>query len=170
MEIFCRKSREKNRSEDAYALLSSAAKAIYGIDSPKVEKTPWGKPFFPACPDIFFSISHSGGYLLCALSDSPVGADIQIKKNISSVLPERVCRPEELRVFNFFDLWSLKESYIKLIGKKELDYRDMVFSLNGSRIVCSDRRVYCRLYSGVPDCSCAVLSFSDEFPSEIRFL
>ena len=36
-----------------------------------------GKPWFPAAPELHFSISHSGGRWVCAFADAPVGLDLQ---------------------------------------------------------------------------------------------
>lgn len=36
-----------------------------------------GKPSFPAHPEMFFSIAHAGGAAVAALSDAPVGVDIE---------------------------------------------------------------------------------------------
>ena len=36
-----------------------------------------GKPYFPAFPDFHYNISHSGDYVVCAVSDHPVGIDLQ---------------------------------------------------------------------------------------------
>ena len=36
-----------------------------------------GKPWFPACPQRYFNLSHSGKLALCALADGEVGVDVQ---------------------------------------------------------------------------------------------
>lgn len=81
-----------------------------------------GKPALTGGPE--FSLSHSGGRVLCALSDRPVGADLQQLHPYAPALARRfftaeeaawleVQREEELA---FTLLWSLKESYVKLLG------------------------------------------------------
>lgn len=81
-----------------------------------------GKPALTGGPE--FSLSHSGGRVLCALSDRPVGADVQQLHPYAPALARRfftaeeaawleVQREEELA---FTLLWSLKESYVKLLG------------------------------------------------------
>ena len=64
-------------SEAVYSLLGHMFKTIYGGDLPAIEKTPNGKPFFPARQDVHFSLSHSRTHVMCALSNKPVGVDIE---------------------------------------------------------------------------------------------
>lgn len=83
----------------------------------------WGRPFFAAGPE--FSVSHSGEYWACAFADERVGLDIQLRRMKSSA--ERIARRffhplevkwlEENGLERFFDVWSAKESYVKLTGR-----------------------------------------------------
>lgn len=87
-----------------------------------------GKPYFQELP-MFFSLSHSGEYVLCAASGREIGADIQ-KIQPADILklakrffaePEYLglerCKSEEERRRLFFELWSRKEAYGKLTGE-----------------------------------------------------
>ena len=79
-----------------------------------------GKPYFPGS-GVFFSLAHCGDYALCAVSDLPVGADIELARAGSLSLAERFFLPDELSLVHasqdpdgeFCRLWTLKESYIK---------------------------------------------------------
>lgn len=81
-----------------------------------------GKPALAGGPE--FSLSHSGGRVLCALSDRPVGADLQQQRPYNPALARRFFTAEEgtwleaqqERDLAFTLLWSLKESYVKLLG------------------------------------------------------
>ena len=81
-----------------------------------------GKPALQDGPE--FSLSHSGERVLCALSDQTVGADLQQLKPYNPALARRFFSKaetawlEELRERDqaFSLLWSLKESYVKLLG------------------------------------------------------
>lgn len=44
---------------------------------PALARTPLGKPYFPQYPHLHINWSHSGSLVLCALSDSPVGVDVE---------------------------------------------------------------------------------------------
>ena len=55
-----------------------------------------GKPWFPAAPELHFSISHSGGRWVCAFADAPVGLDLQAHRPCRRVaLARRFFAPEE---------------------------------------------------------------------------
>ena len=110
----------------AYDLLAHGAQEFWGLEAlPSMARTPEGKPFFPDFPERHFNLSHSGTFALCALDDTPVGADIQIiNPNWRSGLPRRVCSPEELRWLEeqpdrlraFALLWAMKEARSKYTG------------------------------------------------------
>jgi 4'-phosphopantetheinyl transferase len=86
-----------------------------------------GKPFLKNS-DIHFNISHSGEWIVCAVSYCRVGIDIEQIKLIDFVsiassffsdieLQDLMEIEETSRLFYFYDLWTLKESYIKAVGK-----------------------------------------------------
>ena len=170
MRLFCMPSDVKRKSEQAYRLLGKCVDKVYGIDPGPVARTPFGKPYFPESPHIYFSLSHTDTFVMCVLSPSPVGGDVQLRKTVSPALPARVCAEKELEEFEFFDLWSLKESYIKLYGKKEKDYREICFYRDGDNVLSRDEKVFCKIYDGVPGCSCAVCSFDGDLPREVEFV
>ena len=103
-----------------------------------------GKPYFKDFPDLHFSISHSGQMVLVALSDRVVGADIQEWKELKADIAGRFFHPKETAYLRglpasasekaFFDLWCLKESYIKYTGEglsQPLDEMDFTPVLQG---------------------------------------
>ena len=79
----------------------------------------------------YFSLSHSGGVVICAVDDEPIGADIQVVKKLPERLPKRVLTESELAGYRqvaeekteveaqryFTVRWTEKESIAKLIGK-----------------------------------------------------
>lgn len=95
---------------------------------------PHGKPYLEQYPEVFFSLSHSGEYVICALSEKEVGADIQM---IPQYRPDRLKREQNIldRFFseteakqvadigtekgrrNFYRIWAAKEAFMKLTGK-----------------------------------------------------
>ena len=87
----------------------------------------YNKPSFPGGYPFNFSISHSGEYVICAVSDDECGADIEKISLDHGGLHELVCTEYEQRYLErfsgnersreFFRLWTLKESLVKLIGK-----------------------------------------------------
>ncbi len=112
------------RGEDgrtlAWPLLAWAVRDRWGWRTlPPVERSPRGKPFFPGEAGRWFSLSHSGGIALCALSeDGPVGVDVELVRPRRAGLPAYVLSPAELARFDggwedFYRLWTLKESWCK---------------------------------------------------------
>lgn len=90
----------------------------------RTQKGSHGKPYFPECPWLHFSISHSGEYWACAMAPTEVGLDLQLhtkgrKERISS----RFFHPQENEYLrrcayrDFFDIWAAKESYVKYTGQ-----------------------------------------------------
>ena len=59
------------------SLLAYAVRAVWGIDLPETAELPGGKPYFPACPQLHFSVSHTRTAALVAVSAAPVGADVE---------------------------------------------------------------------------------------------
>ena len=90
----------------------------------QIAYNPKGKPYLPDHPHCHISVSHSGDFLLCGLSHSPIGVDIELLRPRRPSLPARVLAPEELRWFcsrgerweDFYSLWVLKESLLKCQG------------------------------------------------------
>ena len=136
---------------------------------PEIKKTPNGKPYFPARPDIHFSLSHTRTHVLCALSDNPAGADIESPRNISKRAVRFFCSPAELTMFDLFDLWVLKESYIKLIGGTLMNIKSLRFSRVNGKIVTQDENAISKLYR-IGDCRAAVSSYGTEPPDSIELI
>ena len=79
--------------------------------------------------DVYISISHSGEYAVCAVSDVPVGIDIEELRPASM----RVARgtfsdaeteylgcdndePDDAALGRFYEIWTAKEAYAKMKG------------------------------------------------------
>lgn len=85
----------------------------------------YGKPYLDDT-NIFFNISHSGDYAICALSDKEIGIDIQQIRKTTSNITEKCFSDDETKYINsfenddkleaFYRIWTLKESFIKNIG------------------------------------------------------
>ena len=107
-------------------LLIRKACEDFGIDylSEEIVIGEYGKPSFKNSK-FFFNTSHSGKYALCVISNVEVGCDIEEIKEYKPRVAERFFTEKEnnyLSLTNdkdglFYRLWTLKESYIKCIGK-----------------------------------------------------
>ncbi|MBR5095273.1 MAG: 4'-phosphopantetheinyl transferase superfamily protein [Oscillospiraceae bacterium] len=82
-----------------------------------------GKPFLAVCP-WHFSISHSGSFAACALSDHEIGLDIQEERGFPKAFLSRFFHADEQRYVldaedrekAFCEIWTRKESLLKLNG------------------------------------------------------
>lgn len=108
---------------------------IYGPD---------GKPYLADFPDVHFNLSHSGRYVFCAVSNEEVGCDVQKIAAADLRVTHRFFAPEECEkiatapeaVKNelFFRYWTLKESFIKNIGRGlSLPLQSFCIHLDGDR-------------------------------------
>lgn len=84
-----------------------------------------GKPYIENS-NIEFSMSHSGTIAVCVISDKPVGIDIERIRDANINVAKRLFAPDEqIYVFEkwslskqrFFEIWTRKEAYVKMLGK-----------------------------------------------------
>ncbi|MDA2157984.1 4'-phosphopantetheinyl transferase family protein [Bacillus cereus group sp. Bc253] len=94
----------------------------------KFNKNQYGKPYLKDYPNFNFNISHSGDYVLCAVDNKPIGIDVEEVKDIEyeDIAKSFFTEKEFDYIFNedlnfqlnkFYELWTLKESYIKCCGQ-----------------------------------------------------
>lgn len=87
----------------------------------------YGKPFLNGANGIHFNLSHSGDWVVCAVHNLLIGIDIEKVRPVDFSIAEKFFTREEYEILMqtnepdrnrfFFTLWTLKESYIKAIGK-----------------------------------------------------
>lgn len=121
---FYKFDRDKKLSCGVYLLLMKLLDEE-GITKPIIKTEKYGKAYISNFEDIHFNVSHSNNMISCAISDRPVGTDIeyndpQIDLNIAKQYffnseYENIMKspnpPDE-----FFSYWVLKESYMKYTG------------------------------------------------------
>lgn len=116
------KVKDQWRSLTGELLLRKQLLYGYGIADMEIRLGTYEKPELINGPD--FNISHSGDMVALALSDLPVGVDVEEPRVVSKDLVKSVFTDTE-RVWvalqsdfqrAFFTLWTLKEAYIKKLG------------------------------------------------------
>lgn len=121
---------KKKQSVFGWLLLKSTLKRLnleYLYNEISVDD--YGKPYF-LCGDYYFNLSHSNNYCLCVVADFNIGCDIEILRDKMPKLPKKLMSEKEIEYFTnnefsteekkiekFIELWTKKESIIKLIGK-----------------------------------------------------
>lgn len=125
---------DRKRCVKAYMLLWDGLRREFGIDkAPIFSFGEHEKPFLRDNPELHFSLSHTGNAVLCAIDVHPVGVDVEMirQRGLEHLLSvfsdgEQVeirqdSRPELL----FTELWTRKESYLKLTGDGLVGTRSM---------------------------------------------
>ena len=142
----------------------------------------FGKPSLKR-KDIFYNISHSGKYVTCAISNKIVGIDIQkhIEKFEEIISFFSISEKEylasipfqKLLIKEFFKIWTVKESYVKVLGRglyKELDSFSLF--LDKKKIIDEGRIVKDILYKNFSiseEYTMSVVASSDD-SYEIRYV
>lgn len=125
----------KNTEDKKRSLLSGL---LIGREAIEVAKIPfsaiclaynlYGKPEVVNAKQFHFNLSHSASYVVLASSKCPIGIDIEQIKKIDLTIAKRFFTDREYRflqrlsepekqIREFYRLWTLKESYIKAVGK-----------------------------------------------------
>lgn len=120
---------DKTRSLAAQWLLQQLLEETRGIDA-VLHRSANGQPYLTGC-DLYVSLSHCENMVACAVSEEPVGIDIERIRPVKAGLCRRVCTPEELAYLQadpdqlnedpaalgrFFEIWTGKEAYFKKCG------------------------------------------------------
>lgn len=133
---------ENRRHEATETIVAELSKIHFGRlnasvevpDAFRISRHEHGKPFFLNMPQVHFSVSHSDDIFAFAISDSPVGVDIQRLKHRADErercrrIAARFFHPEEISAMGersdtlgdtvaaFYKIWCGKEAYVKLSG------------------------------------------------------
>lgn len=97
-------------------------------DSITVKKEAHGKPYFDGYREWQFNISHTSGMIAIAMSDKPVGIDIERTQKQDLRIAERFFTSSEYNYINdpqtdeeksirLLRIWTEKEAYMKLTGE-----------------------------------------------------
>ncbi|MDR0874824.1 MAG: 4'-phosphopantetheinyl transferase superfamily protein [Clostridiales Family XIII bacterium] len=148
------------------AAIDGVAKGALPDGSPAFVYGPHGKPFFadPSLTGLYFSLSHTTGACVCAVSDAPVGCDIErpkirdMQEDRFVKIAKRFFAPDEAErimhdpVHAFFPIWTKKEAFVKWTGKGIAEGLSSfsVFDLP-ERIVCENVTL-----AGAEDAVCAI--------------
>lgn len=140
-------------------LLSNLLDKYYNLDYNDLEFkfNKDNKPFI-VNNNIFYNISHSSNYVITVVSDKEIGIDIEKirETNIKSINYFASSKEKEYILLEhnnlfkrLFEIYTLKEAYIKMVGKSVFDIRNVEFTISNNHINCSDINVKC--YSFIYD-------------------
>lgn|GEM_PF-202345 len=141
----CESDRKRAVYGEALARYMVAGKIGLSMNELIFDKNRYGKPYIRGQQRIFFNLSHSGRYVICGLDQEEIGIDIEEVKSMDFGIARKffhaneytylLSREPEQRMDALFELWTLKESYIKFLGvglQKPLDA--FYFNLEGSSV------------------------------------
>lgn len=141
---------DRKRSLAGDMLVKKYLSKLYGTPEEKIEikKGAHGKPYVLNLP-AHFNVSHSGDYTVVAISDRPIGIDIEVIKDFSAILAKKLFNEDELKYISgtsstrkkslmqksFFEIWTAKEAYLKYLGTGiSGGVNSLSFTLNGGKL------------------------------------
>lgn len=144
---------------------------VYGVN---------GKPYIKG-NDVFFNISHSGGYVLCAVSKNEVGCDIEKLDKADLRIAERFFAPEEYAFISsqapekqdemFFRFWTLKESFMKFTGKgMALSPASFRIILDNGAHIEGNESCFLREFDIIPGYRCALCCAGDIGDTDLKMI
>ena len=143
--------KDRKRSLAGDILTRKYLSKLYNISEEKIEirKGEKGKPYVLNLP-AHFNVSHSGDYTVVAISDRPIGIDLEIIRDFSAILAKKYFNEDELKYISgnfssrkkslmqrcFYEIWTAKEAYLKYIGKGiSGGINSLSFSFDGKKLV-----------------------------------
>lgn len=126
-----KKADARVRSVCAHALAMRLLEQEFGIKDAVIGACENGRPYVDGY-DIYISIAHSGELVAAAASRLPVGIDIECGRDFDRRLIGRVCTDDERdyvekadTVNRFFEVWTGKEAYFKMLGTGITDLKSV---------------------------------------------
>ena len=95
-------------------LLAALYREETGEALPPIAVGERGKPFFPAHPEVCFSLSHTNGAVLAGVSVAPVGVDIEFDRPVGRRTMERLAGTADRA--EFLRWWVRREAAAKRDG------------------------------------------------------
>lgn len=118
---------DRRRMAFGEELLRKLISEEYGVDESDILITnlPSGKPVAEVKGnEVFVSLTHSGNFVACALSNNPVGIDLEVKRYFNPRVLKALCDAEREFVAKskdeataFLKIWTAKEAYLKMTGE-----------------------------------------------------
>lgn len=152
------------------------------LNDVKIELDRYGKPFLHE-KKRQFNLSHAGSIIILATDTNPIGIDIEYVRPLHDLehllanfsqeeLEDFLAKDKEKQVEFFYQLWTLKESYIKALGTglscplQSFSIRVIEKEAFLFRGVDSDVSWYFKCYTFGTDYKCAICARSNQFPEQ----
>jgi 4'-phosphopantetheinyl transferase len=142
-----------------------------------------GKPFLKGNINIHFNISHSGSWIICGLDKFPIGVDIEMIKLIDFKIVKRffsefeylefIKKPDKDKLNYFYEMWTLKESYIKATSKglrTPLNSFSISFEKNKIEIIIKGEKYFFKQYNIDKNYKMSICAMKEEFPENVQVI
>lgn len=123
-KIFCENcyNGEKHFAESAFVRQAVAAFTGVAPEVVAIEYEASGKPVVRKPSGFFCSVSHSGSHAVAAVSDTPIGIDVERIRPYHPRIPLRFTDAEQRYIAEgglerFYEVWCSKEAILKLSGE-----------------------------------------------------
>ena len=160
------RAKKFRRREDLLRCVGAGFLLEYaGIREAEILYSEYGRPYVEK-ENVFFSLSHSGDFALLAFDSLDAGCDIEKNDALHEGVAQRVFTDSELEWMNespekrFYELWTLKESVIKLDGRGlGMDMRSFsVLPLTDGKPILSENGLIYGKSTQYGDCTVSVCS------------
>ncbi|PEM20850.1 4'-phosphopantetheinyl transferase family protein [Bacillus wiedmannii] len=144
----------------------------------------YGKPYLFNYNNFHFNISHSGNWVVCAYGGNSVGVDVEEIVDIDLNITKFFAEEEKKYIYSgkkdeiqerFFDIWTLKESYIKAVGMgMSIELHSFAVSIQGLKPKLlsgfnDNSNFYFKQYK-LPNYKLSVCSTSNNFNNKLQYI
>ena len=172
-KIYSQIRKEKQNKIDKYIKEESKKRSMLGeyllqkllkeerIDYNKIQiKTNKNEKPYIENKKIYYNISHSYDYVITAISEKPIGVDIEKIRKIDSKTINMFATSKEKEYIlsekkglekRLFEIYTLKEAYIKMKGLALKDIKKTEFAIENQLITNSDQKTQSKLIHNVPE-------------------
>lgn len=140
---YCEKKKDEKSDFYRNQLLQIAFREYFGCsyEQQKVNKGMYGKPLYDKA-GVHYNISHCEDMVVVACAHTNIGVDVEARRTTRDNAKRRSCSEAEYqwlittddKDWNFLRLWTLKESYIKMLGEGlRYPLKEIAFSFTQSQ-------------------------------------
>jgi len=119
-----------------------------------------------------FNVSHSGNYTVVAISNRPIGVDIEIIRDFSAILAKKLFNEDELKYISgtgpsrkkslmqqsFYQIWTAKEAYLKYLGTGiSGGVNSLSFTFDGKKLI-PDKNDITLTFESIPGAIIAIVT------------
>ena len=112
-----------------------------GVKDRAIIKNSSQKPYLKS-GEVYFNLSHSGDIAVCVVSDTEAGVDTEMVKTADMRIARRFFAEDEYRFIEenedrdkaFFRIWTLKESFVKAVGRGLAVFPDFCIHISGDTV------------------------------------